>query len=68
MPNYEFKCSLDHTWVQHRLITERDDSGNCPECGREGARVFNPVPIIFKGPGFYVTDNRKQEGSNEEGS
>ncbi len=61
MPNYEFKCNQGHTWVKNRRIDDRDDSGHCPDCRREGARVFNPVPIIFKGEGFYTTDNRKSE-------
>ena len=25
-------------------------------------REFSPVPIIFKGSGFYTTDNRKEHG------
>jgi len=25
--------------------------------------VLHPVPIIFKGSGFYVTDNRKSNNS-----
>ncbi len=65
MPNYEFKCSQGHCWVKYRSIADRDDSGHCPECTREGARVFTPVAIIFKGPGFYVTDNRKQPDPTE---
>jgi len=29
--------------------------------------VFSPPGIIFKGPGFYVTDNRKEEGNEGSG-
>jgi predicted nucleic acid-binding Zn ribbon protein len=29
----------------------------CPECGGHVHRVLQPVGIIFKGSGFYVTDN-----------
>ena len=36
-----------------------DGGGFCPECGNEARRLFTPVPIVFKGSGFYVTDNRK---------
>jgi len=31
----------------------------CPECGGEVHRLVHPVAIIFKGKGFYVTDNGK---------
>jgi predicted nucleic acid-binding Zn ribbon protein len=32
----------------------------CPKCQNGAQRLFLPVPVIFKGSGFYVTDNRKQ--------
>jgi len=31
----------------------------CPKCQNCAQRLFSPVPVIFKGSGFYVTDNRK---------
>ena len=59
MPTYEYecvKCSL-----RFELKRQFSDNGSnfCPQCGSEARRVFSPVPIIFKGPGFYVTDSRK---------
>ena len=30
----------------------------CPRCGGKAQRIFSPVPIIFKGSGFYATDSR----------
>jgi putative FmdB family regulatory protein len=38
----------------------------CPQCTSEARRLFSPVPIIFKGSGFYSTDNRKHNLSNED--
>jgi len=32
---------------------------SCPDCGGSVHRVIQPVGIIFKGSGFYVTDNRQ---------
>jgi predicted nucleic acid-binding Zn ribbon protein len=32
----------------------------CPECGGRVHRLIQPVGIIFKGSGFYVTDNRSK--------
>jgi predicted nucleic acid-binding Zn ribbon protein len=31
----------------------------CPECGGSVHRVIQPVGVIFKGSGFYITDNRQ---------
>jgi len=31
----------------------------CPECDGQVHRVIQPVGIIFKGSGFYITDNRQ---------
>jgi predicted nucleic acid-binding Zn ribbon protein len=30
----------------------------CKICGSKVNRIFYPVSIAFKGPGFYATDNR----------
>jgi putative FmdB family regulatory protein len=35
----------------------------CPECDGNVHRVIQPVGIIFKGSGFYVTDNRSGSSS-----
>ncbi|MGH7238528.1 MAG: FmdB family zinc ribbon protein, partial [Candidatus Saccharimonadales bacterium] len=32
----------------------------CEECGRQMVRVFSPIGAVFKGTGFYRTDNRVQ--------
>jgi predicted nucleic acid-binding Zn ribbon protein len=35
----------------------------CPECGEPALRkVYQPVGIVFKGKGFYATDNRSPAG------
>jgi len=35
----------------------------CPECEEESLhRVYRPVGIVFKGSGFYATDNRSPSG------
>jgi len=35
----------------------------CPECGGEVYRLIQPVGVIFKGSGFYVTDNRAKSST-----
>jgi predicted nucleic acid-binding Zn ribbon protein len=37
----------------------------CPQCGKEIRRLINGgMGLIFKGSGFYVTDNSKAGGKN----
>ncbi|HEX2981629.1 MAG TPA: zinc ribbon domain-containing protein, partial [Anaerolineaceae bacterium] len=41
----------------------------CPECGKKSLRkVYSPVGIVFKGSGFYSTDNRSPSGSGSAGA
>lgn len=59
MPTYEYECRK--CLVRFEVRKRFSDNGPdlCPSCGGEARRLFSPVPVIFKGPGFYVTDNRK---------
>jgi putative FmdB family regulatory protein len=35
----------------------------CPECEQEALRkIYFPIGIVFKGSGFYSTDNRSTKG------
>ena len=36
---------------------------DCPECEGHVQRVIQPVGIVFKGSGFYVTDNRSKSST-----
>jgi predicted nucleic acid-binding Zn ribbon protein len=36
---------------------------DCPECDGHVRRVIQPVGIVFKGSGFYVTDNRSRSST-----
>jgi predicted nucleic acid-binding Zn ribbon protein len=40
----------------------------CPECGGSVHRLIQPVGIIFKGSGFYVTDNRAKSSTATPGN
>ena len=58
MPIYEYECPrCTHRFELRRTFSE-DGSASCPQCGCDAQRIFSPVPIIFKGSGFYSTDNR----------
>ena len=58
MPTYEYKCEecgIRFDRFQHFSDAPVED---CPECDGHVHRVIHPVGIVFKGKGFYVTDNR----------
>jgi putative FmdB family regulatory protein len=59
MPRYEYEC--DACGIRFERIQHFRDEPlkDCPECGFSVHRVLQPVGIIFKGSGFYVTDHNK---------
>jgi putative FmdB family regulatory protein len=66
MPLYEYECEeCSHKFELRRSFSE-GSSAKCPKCHNDAQRVFVPVPIVFKGSGFYVTDYRKDKGSDSE--
>ncbi len=69
MPIYQYRC-LDCK-LQFELKQSFHDKpiADCPTCHGIARRIFCPVPIIFNGPGFYVTDSREERGKrfNPEG-
>jgi putative FmdB family regulatory protein len=63
MPIYTYRC--EHCGVQfdRRQRFSDDPLTVCPECDTETLRkVYLPVGIVFKGSGFYATDNRSPSG------
>lgn len=59
MPIYEYECSLCSFRFEKRQKFDAEPVARCPKCQGKASRIFHPAPIIFKGGGFYVTDNRK---------
>lgn len=59
MPTYEYACNRCHNRFDVRQGFEHEPSATCPKCQGAARRVFHPVPIVFKGSGFYCTDNGK---------
>jgi len=58
MPTYVYRCEACGLTFERRQKISDAPLTECPECGGQVRRVIQPVPIIFKGPGFYVTDNK----------
>jgi predicted nucleic acid-binding Zn ribbon protein len=40
-----------------RPIEERDEEVKCAACGNPAQRIYTSVNAVFKGGGFYSTDN-----------
>ena len=67
MPIYEYVCvECSHQFEQYRKVTDRPPR-RCPRCRGRVRKVFRPVGIIFKGSGFYSTDNRTPEKKQDTG-
>ncbi|HEX8035749.1 MAG TPA: FmdB family zinc ribbon protein, partial [Ktedonobacterales bacterium] len=41
-----------------------DPIETCPTCGGPARRVLHPVGLVFKGSGFYKTDQRGSSGAS----
>src|SRR2546430_15361906 len=69
MPIYEYRCPQGHVFELFQRMADPPPEG-CEICG-EGPveKVLHPVPVFFKGSGFYSTDygrgKRKKEGAGE---
>ncbi len=62
MPTYEYKCkTCGHQFERVQRFTDAPIT-ECPECGAEVRKVIHPAGVIFKGAGWYITDNRKSSG------
>jgi putative FmdB family regulatory protein len=62
MPVYEYKCNeCEKTKELILSMSETDKDIDCDNCDRLMSRVFNSVPIHFKGEGFYCTDYKNDD-------
>jgi len=62
MPRYDYKCEgCNDVFETTHGVNEAVEE--CPKCGGRVKRLFHPVGIIFKGSGFYKTDNRSSSGN-----
>ena len=59
MPIYEYRCQKCAHEYEKREGFDAPAQQRCPKCRGKALRVLHAAPIVFKGSGFYVTDNRK---------
>ena len=58
MPTYEYRCKECGQHVEVVQSFQDEPLTVCPNCGGTLRKVFSPVGVVFKGSGFYRTDNR----------
>jgi putative FmdB family regulatory protein len=59
MPTYEYRC--EHCGSEFERFGRMSDPPveTCPSCGKEAARKLSAgAGLLFRGSGFYITDNR----------
>jgi putative FmdB family regulatory protein len=67
MPIYEYRCTVCGS-VFDRMTSFGDETvAACPNGHTDTQRVFSSPGVIFKGSGFYVTDNRPNGKSGNSG-
>ncbi len=67
MPVYEYRCPNCGVFEATQKITDEPKT-TCPTCGAPVKKLISHgVGIIFKGSGFYCTDNRKDSQKSESG-
>jgi putative FmdB family regulatory protein len=69
VPTYEYKCPNGHVFEVFKRIADPQPE-KCPVCGASPVEtVLYPVPVHFRGSGFYSTDygrgGRKKEPAKE---
>lgn len=67
MPTYTYRCEdCGHQFDIFQHFTD-DSLTECPECGKQTLhKVYSPVGVVFKGSGFYCTDNHSPSGQTSE--
>jgi putative FmdB family regulatory protein len=63
MPIYTYRCTKCGVEFDQYQSFSDVPLVTCPECGKKSLRkLFVPTGIIFKGKGWYATDNRSPSG------
>ena len=62
MPLYDYECLNCDKLFELRQSFHAEPVGQCPDCGKTAKRKFHPVPVIYKGSGFYTTDYARTSG------
>jgi putative FmdB family regulatory protein len=68
MPIYEYQCEKCGMRFERLQQMSAEPVTSCPDCGGPVHRVITTVGVIFRGSGFYVTDNRTSSSGTSRSS
>jgi putative FmdB family regulatory protein len=68
MPTYEYVCKQCGHRVEVVQSLSEEPLKTCGVCGGELRKVFHPAGVLFKGSGFYSTDNRAKAKDSDSAS
>jgi putative FmdB family regulatory protein len=63
MPTYVYACDSCGAQFEQFQSFKEEPVRVCPRCSSGVRRVFQPVGIVFKGSGWYITDSRKSDSA-----
>jgi putative FmdB family regulatory protein len=68
MPIYDYRC--DHCGHVFSAVRSFSDGPlkECPSCGKQPRRLISTPAIVFKGSGWYKTDSRPAQKSEDTGA
>lgn len=64
MPLYEYQCETCMQVVEVMQKLSDPPLESCEDCGGAVRKLFHPVGTVFKGSGFYITDNKSAKREN----
>lgn len=68
MPTYSYACTECSNRFDAVQAFSDDALTTCPKCSGRLRKLFGSVGVVFKGSGFYRTDNRESGKSSSNGS
>ncbi|AAZ54409.1 hypothetical protein JCM3263A_24440 [Thermobifida fusca] len=64
MPTYQYACTECGADLEVVQSFSDDPLTTCPKCQGKLRKVYSAVGIVFKGSGFYRTDNASSSSSS----
>lgn len=62
MPVYTYSCNKCGIRFEKRIPFDSDNTDQiCPNGHKQVQRKYSPPAVVFKGSGWYSTDNRSKE-------
>jgi putative FmdB family regulatory protein len=65
MPVYTYRCENCKKQFEKQQSFHDEPLKTCPTCKKKALKkVITPTKVIFKGSGFYATDNKSPSGGS----